>query len=281
MTNPPHAKNLRCNHWKLMRSTAALLVLMTLANAVVSGQETLDLGLDFDQIKLTSIGGVEQIDDDTAKYNLSVLRMDIFFKSACWGIMAKEMIDHVPPLRPVNYTGENRDALEALLAQDDAEMMTDEGRKRGSKRLLSKNLQHAMVFTNMEFGLKTSSDSVGLYYSYVPKVYRYQGFIGVSCIGRNLVNQVVFGMVELKERKNGDELSIYLELSETEWYYFSYKRGMLGAYSTNENFNECLRNSSPRKRTYKGKNGERDITYVLSTDIQRRNFVRTFRPNTN
>jgi hypothetical protein len=87
---------------------------------------------------------------------------------------------------------------------------------------------------------------------------------------------MMYGLVELKKKRNGDELSVYFEPSDDSWFFFNYKRGMLGAVSSHDDFNAQIRDTKDDKRTKKAEGGKPKITYVLSTAIQRRNFVRSF-----
>ena len=87
---------------------------------------------------------------------------------------------------------------------------------------------------------------------------------------------MVYGLIEFKKKRNGDMLSIYFEPSDESWFFFNYKRGMLGAFSSHDDFNANIRETKDEKRTKKGEKGKPNLTYVLSTAIQRRNFVRSF-----
>jgi len=86
----------------------------------------------------------------------------------------------------------------------------------------------------------------------------------------------MFGMIELKKKRNGDELNIYIEPSDAVWFFFSYKRGILGAISSADDFNAQIRDAKDDSRTKKGEKGAPNFTYVLTTEIQKRNFVRSF-----
>ena len=135
----------------------------------------------------------------------------------------------------------------------------------GSFKKLPKELLKTLFLSDVELTWNPSTGS-----------YRYKGFIGISSIDKYQVNKMVFGLVELKKKRNGDELSIYFEPSDDSWFFFNYKRGMLGAISSHDDFNAQIRDTKDDKRTKKAEKGKPKITYVLSTAIQRRNFVRSF-----
>jgi len=86
----------------------------------------------------------------------------------------------------------------------------------------------------------------------------------------------MFGMVELKKKRGGDVFTVYLEPSDNVWFFFNYQRGILGAVAGTDDFNNEIRNAKDDKRTKKGEKGAPNFTYVLSTEIQKRNFVRSF-----
>ena len=239
---------------------------VSLSNECIArGQGKLNMGMDFGQVELTPLGTVEHnMNNDSTKFKL-FLGLDFFFNDECLRIMADRLTNHFPPLDPVFYGTEYEKALIELVGKEETTKLIQELNLYGSFKKLPKELQKTMFLTDAELTWDAESGS-----------YRYKGFIGISSVGKYQVNKMVFGLIELKKKRNGDELSVYFEPSDDSWFYFNYKRGMLGAVASHDDFNAQIRDTKDDKRTQKGEKGKPNLTYVLSTAIQRRNFVRSF-----
>jgi hypothetical protein len=114
--------------------------------------------------------------------------------------------------------------------------------------------------------------------SWDPKAgaYRYKGFIGVAQVGTFQVNKMMYGMIELKKKRGGDILNLYLEPSDNIWFFFTYQRGLMAAISSQDDFNMNIRETKPEKRTKKGSSADGAYQYILSTEIKKRNFIKSF-----
>lgn len=86
---------------------------------------------------------------------------------------------------------------------------------------------------------------IRLYWDTITTSYRSIGQLGISNIYTEQINRYVDGYVEIKKRRadgdnSMDEISIYIETSETEWYYFFYRGGVMAAISSNTDFNNSI-----------------------------------------
>lgn len=239
---------------------------VSLSNECIArGQGKLNMGMDFGQVELTPLGRVEHnMNNDSTKFNL-FLGIDFFFNDECLRIMADKLSNHFPPLDPVFYGTEYEKALIEVVGKEEATKLIQELNLYGAFKKLPKELEKTVFLSDLELVWNPSTGS-----------YRYKGFIGVPSVGKFQVNKMVYGMVELTKKRNGDELSFYFEPSDDSWFFFNYKRGMLGAVASHDDFNAQIRDTKDDKRTKKGEKGKPNLTYVLSTAIQRRNFVRSF-----
>lgn len=239
---------------------------VSLSNECIArGQGKLNMGMDFGQVELTPLGTVEHnMNNDSTKFNL-YLGVDFFFNDECLRIMADKVVNHFPPLDAVFYGTEYEKALIEMIGKEKTTKLIQELNLYGTFKKFPKELQRTMFLSDVELAWNPETGS-----------YRYKGFMGISSVGKYQVNKMVYGLVELKKKRNGDELSIYFEPSDDSWFFFNYKRGMLGAFSSHDDFNAVIRDTKDDKRTKKAEKGKPKITYVLSTAIQRRNFVRSF-----
>jgi len=99
------------------------------------------------------------------------------------------------------------------------------------------------------------------------------GKLGITTIQGDFVNRSVNGYIEIGKRRTGDILNMYLELSPTDWYFFSYGSGYMQAISSNNEFNTIIASLKENKRTLNTKD---DIGYqfIISTPEARMAFLR-------
>lgn len=239
---------------------------VSLSNECIArGEGKLNMGMDFGQVELTPLGTVEHnMNNDSTKFKL-FLGVDFFFNEECLRIMADKLVNHFPPLDAVFYGTDYEKALIEQVGKEETTKLIQELNLYGTFKKLPKEIQKTMFLSDIELVWNAETGS-----------YRYKGFIGVSTIDKYQVNKLVYGLIELKKKRNGDELSVYLEPSDDSWFYFNYKRGMLGSFSSHDEYNAQIRDTKDDKRTKKAERGKPKLTYVLSTAIQRRNFVRSF-----
>jgi hypothetical protein len=239
---------------------------VSLSNECIArGQGLLNMGMDFGQVELTPLGRVEHnMNNDSTKFSL-YLGIGFYFNEESLRVMADKLANHFPPLDAVFYGTEYEKALIELVGKEKTTKLIQELNLYGAFKKLPKELEKTLFLSDVELVWNPKTGS-----------YRYKGFIGVSSVDKYQVNKMVYGLVELTKKRNGDELSVYFEPSDDSWFFFDYKRGMLGAISSHDEFNAQIRDTKDEKRTLKGEKGKPNITYVLSTAIQRRNFIRSF-----
>ncbi|HEX8528748.1 MAG TPA: hypothetical protein VF646_01950 [Cytophagales bacterium] len=69
------------------------------------------------------------------------------------------------------------------------------------------------------------------------KTFYSTGKIGVSNIGKTDINAQLDGMVEIRKFPSGDQVTIYLEVNASQWYYFNYQGDKLSIVGADEAFN--------------------------------------------
>ena len=103
------------------------------------------------------------------------------------------------------------------------------------------------------------------------------GSIGIASIGKNQVNRYAKGIIEFTKKSNGDDFTIYLELTKDDWYYFNYRNNLLMALSSDLAFNDIVRAAVLSRTEQKRVGNEaKGFTYRLATEIKKREFLRKF-----
>ncbi|MGE5425079.1 MAG: hypothetical protein ACM3N9_06925 [Syntrophothermus sp.] len=103
------------------------------------------------------------------------------------------------------------------------------------------------------------------------------GPIGIGNAGANQVNRYVNGRIEFTKKRNGDDLTIYLELTKNDWYFFNYRNNLLQVLSSNLEFNDMVTKEIQSKGEQKRLDDiVKGYRYTLSTDRKKRDFLRKY-----
>lgn len=105
----------------------------------------------------------------------------------------------------------------------------------------------------------------------IRRCYLSNGESEVAIIGGIQVNKKVRTKVQMIKSGISTEIRIYLEQDVDNWYYFTYNGASMGAISSDDNFNDIIKNAKDKE--FKGKNGK-IYTYRLSTPSEKRDFIR-------
>ena len=95
--------------------------------------------------------------------------------------------------------------------------------------------------------------------------------IGISNIGKEDINALVDGFVELRKTENGDVLNIFLKISSS-WDYFGFSDNRLVTYSNNNEYNDIIKDKT---NVAKAKIGE--YVFILGELSEVQNYVNEFR----
>ncbi len=98
----------------------------------------------------------------------------------------------------------------------------------------------ALPQISKRFALPLVLSNVDLHWNEESKSFGSVGKIGVSNIGNSDINSELDGMVEIRKTTQGDQATIYLEVSSDKWYYLNYQQGKYSLLSSDENFNSVV-----------------------------------------
>jgi hypothetical protein len=103
-----------------------------------------------------------------------------------------------------------------------------------------------------------------------------QGQIGVASFGKEQFFRKIPGKVIVEKKRSGDIMHIYFEIDDANWYYFTYKRGLMQCYASDKAFNGIVMEEKEDKRKSPGKKKEDDYMYMLGSKSKRNIFLDTF-----
>lgn len=99
------------------------------------------------------------------------------------------------------------------------------------------------------------------------------GDVELGIVGKYQPNKKVRAKIELIKTALTSEIRIYLEQNINSWYFFTYNGAAISAISSNEIFNDYIKEVPNKEREFKGKDGKM-FTYRLATPNEKRNFIK-------
>jgi hypothetical protein len=157
-------------------------------------------------------------------------------------------------------------ALGSLVNKDDAGKLKTEIEQFGRFRKFPDELISTLFIADVKMKWDT-----------VSKAWVSYGNIGIGNIRNEMVNRYAEGKIEFVKKRNGDEFTIYLQLTKDDWYFFNYRNNIMQVISSNLEFNDLIiqaqQNKSEMNRIDKEAKGYR---YTISTERKKRDFLRRF-----
>lgn len=229
------------------------------------GEGTIDLTLDYGQVKLTAAGNAQhRVSEDEFSANLA-LGLDFYFSEDALEIMGSE-IDSLQDLEPADLTHPRYQlAMRDLLGYEQAGKLERELALTGMYEEIPPAWQHTIFFN--EIPLKWNQDT---------RSFRHNGKVGIGNIGDIQVNKKVDAYVELVERGSGDVFDIYLQVDRRTWYYIAYSPGGLQVLSSNNTFNTIVFDLKASDRRVRSRLGEAQYVYSLAAQRRLELFLERF-----
>ena len=159
-------------------------------------------------------------------------------------------------------------AMEKILGKQEYERLKNELNLLGRFRKFPEALERFLVIADLSMKWDTASRS---YVSY--------GNIGIASIGKSQVNRYAKGIIEFSKKRNGDDFTIYLELTPNDWFFFNFRNNLLQALSSDLTFNDLVREDA-QSRAEKKRAGDlaKGFAYTVATERKKRDFLRKFQP---
>jgi len=231
------------------------------------GEGSLDLAVEFGQVKITAVGNtIYESDSGLTTMNI-MLGFDFFFSDEAMMVMANDIFV-VPTLEPVDMsTGQYKKDIRELIGVEQANSLVQESNLYGVMSELPGGIsKYRILLTDVKLKWNQETSS-----------YRSVGKIGIGNIMNKQLNVKTEGYLEIQKKKSGDMFDLYLKLDNETWYYFAYTRGVLQALSNNHSFTNPIQELKTGQRRLDVKSGETSYLYMLSVDRKLQMFLRRFR----
>ncbi len=233
------------------------------SQCILLSEGKINFGVNYDLLKMSSSGVVTNNTDSSLVVARSMLSFAFHFSPEALKMMADD-IRSVPTLRAVNLSSEfNSKAMRDLIGEQAAKTLNEELQLFGVARSLPK-----------EYASQIMLNDVTLKWNPFTLSFISTGRIGIGFIGEQPMNVYVDGWVELQRKRSGDLLDIYIKANDNVWYWFSYVRGILMSYSSNQSYNDLLSNIKEKARRDPRANSRVDYVYMVGLRDRLLNFLR-------
>lgn len=240
-------------------------VALNIDDCSVTGDGEINLGNDFGQVEFRPIGEAKHnMTDETFSFDAAVLINFHFLEEALKKM--EEKIVSYPDLKPVNIAETNYEkSIKEVMGLEKSDKIITELSLSGTIKKLPPELNSTLYLTNLK-----------MKWNDLESAFQSEGPIGIAHVGKKEIFRQVKGKVEIQKKRGGDELHIYLELDDANWYFFTYKRGMMRVFASDNDFNNLLIEVKDDKRKAEGGKGEDPYVYMLGTKKLRNDFIRRF-----
>lgn len=231
----------------------------------LTGLGRLNLADDLGQFDYDAPGELHY-DPVTDKVELNTaLALDFYFSDAALDQMLK-YLSTVADLKPVDFTKSKYEyAIRELMGLEASDKVISELSLSGTIKKVPDELNKTVFISDVKMAWDPVMES-----------FISDGDIGIASIGKTQFFRKVPGKLVVEKKASGDVIHLYLEVNDANWYYFTYKRGVLQSYSSSKEFNAILLEEKEDKRKQAGDKKEDNYMYMLGSKSKRSIFLDQF-----
>lgn len=236
-------------------------------NCVMYGEGKFDMGADLGQVELNSVGSATHYTaNDSASISL-LMSVNFFFETKALKEMARDIELYLNNLEAVDFgRPEYFKGLSEILGKDKADKAVADLNLYGTIKRFPDELEKSFFFNDLTF-------------KYNPELKSFvtEGKLGLGNILKTQLNRFVNGAIKIdKLRGNNDKITIYIEADPTTWYYFEFYKGLMSVVSSNQVFNNIIKELKPANRKQDVKTGP-SFMFNICSPAKKDNFVRTMK----
>ena len=102
------------------------------------------------------------------------------------------------------------------------------------------------------------------------------GWANIATLGSHQLYKRCKIKVQIQKRRTGDIFNLFIESSPQNYYFFSYKNGVLQTVSTDLAYNKIIKETKPANTKSRAKNGKKKYQYRLAKNSKPMLFLRNF-----
>jgi len=238
------------------------LVELETKRCILNADGILNLGLNDNKFKVNAAGTIEhKIIPDSTYINTSLL-LDFYFDKKAFEMMTDSLrLSNNVPVSPAE--GLYPMFLKKMVGTEASALMLTELALYGQIKKMPDELKGTLMFTDVHLRWDNNSKS-----------YVSIGKIGLGSVDDQPVNKYIEGYIQIEKGRSGSGVNIFLRPSKEQWYFFSYKYGILQVLSSDMAFNTYIEEMKPEKRMINPNSEEDYYEFVISTRRKSIDFLR-------
>ncbi len=243
-------------------STEGNLMTIDTKQCIITSTGEIETGAGLGQVKLRSFGKVTHFSiADSTRFKLAIA-LNFFFSDAALQKLRESI--QKSELKGTDVNNEAyRYLLTGLAGSKQAGDLLNELNTTGQIKRPPPEIIQTLTLSNLDMVWDENLKS-----------FVSEGQFGIAGILRDPVNRMVNGYLEIGKRRTGDILNLYIEISKTEWFFFTYGNGIMQAISSDNDFNSILAGLKEDKRTSKTQGTQEAYQFIISTPERRIAFMR-------
>jgi hypothetical protein len=218
-------------------------------------------------IKINRLGGTGNMrfDMNSGEVTMQTLTyLDFFFNKKTLDILTGKLNANMSlPGLKVNDKSYNKLMSELIGVENLTTMLEEMSENAGIPRKIPDALNNTFVFTNLYFK-----------WDPISKSFKSIGKIGISNIGDQMINKQVNGYIQIKKRRTGDLIYIYLETAPEEWFFYTFSGGILRTFSSVSEYNASIEELKTSEKKTKTDGGV--FNYMLTNEEAKNLFIFEF-----
>lgn len=222
------------------------------------GEGKLNFDIETDRVSLNAAGNIKHYMDDSSFEVKPVMLIDFPLPKPVMEYIQNHFLTNSASA-PTNI--EKLPYVEKALAEilDEKEYKkVKEGLDKNSSIELVKELEKTFLITEASMVWDAPSRS-----------FLAEGPLGISNIGKEKIGKRIEGKMQIKRKRSGDEIFIYLVSGSGEWFFFNYVRRRMYIMSSDNEFMRIYKENINEIK-------EKDYRLGIATEQGRRKFLRNF-----
>ena len=238
------------------------LVELETKRCVLKADGILNLGMNDPKFLVKAAGSIQHLIIPDSTYLNTSLLFDFYFDKKAMEMMTDSIrLTNNTPVDP--SAGMFPVFLKKVVGTERSALMLTELALYGQIKKLPEELKHTLLFTDVHLRWDDKSKSfVSI------------GKIGLGSINDQPVNKFVEGYIQIEKGRAGSGINIFLRPSKEQWYFLTYKYGILQVLSSDYIFNEYIEEMKPEKRMLNPNSDEDYYEFVISTRRKSIDFLR-------
>jgi hypothetical protein len=265
LTFEPEAKEYRIsNKEKLVeQSLPGNYLTLNTEDCKIYGEGKFELGAELGQVELNTVGNATHFLNDSVDINL-LMTINFFFESKAIKAMSKDLQVYANSAPATDFGSElYTKGIAELVGKERADRLISELNLYGEIKKFPDELEKTFFFNN-----------VNMKYNASKKAFMSTGALGLGSVLKNEINREFPGIIKIEKTRNKkDRIYIYLAPDPNTWYFFEFVNGTMKAISSNQEFNNIIKEMKPKNRKQTVEKGP-SFQFTIGSEASKNNFVR-------